>query len=241
MTETPVVIVTGGATELGGALTRRLVADGHRVAVSDPDLVGGRALVDSLHASPGQAAFIGVDLEDEHGAADLVQRTLRRFGRIDAAVNNVWACQGGGMLHECDADFLDRTVGVALREVFLAMRSQVRHFRDHGGGVIINTVSSDLGALPDLSESDGQDDFVDLTAIDVEILSRRAALDYARDNVRVHSYAAGVVVDLDSPRLRPPRRQHTSRSAAADQVAARLTAELGIVSAAAREVGLVAG
>ena len=99
----------------------------------------------------------------------------------------------------------------------------------------------DLGALPDLSESDGQDDFVDLTAIDVEILSRRAALDYARDNVRVHSYAAGVVVDLDSPRLRPPRRQHTSRSAAADQVAAMLTAELGIVSAAAREVGLVAG
>lgn len=241
MADSPVVIVTGGATELGRSVTGRLVAQGYRVAISDPDLVGGRALVDSLHEGPGEAVFIGVDLETEHGAEELVQRTVRRFGRVDAAVNNVWACQGGGMIHECDPDFLDRTVGVALREVFLAMRAQVRHFRDHGGGVVLNTVSSDLGSLPDLSENDGQDDYVDLTAVDVEILSRRAAMDYARDNIRVHSYAAGVVVDLDAPRLRPSRRAHTPRRAAVEQIAAMLHDELGIVTANAREIGLVAG
>lgn len=241
MTTSPVVIVTGGATELGGSLTRRLVEQGYRVVVSDPDLVGGRALVDSLQRGPGEAVFVAVDPETEHGAEELLVRTLRHFGRVDAAVNNVWACQAGGILHEYDVDFLDRTVGVALREVFLAMRSQLRHFRDHGGGVVLNAVSSDLGTMADLGESDGQDDFVDLTAIDVEILSRKAAMDYARDNVRVHSFAAGVVVDLDAPRLRPGRRSHTCRKAAAEQLAAMLRAELDVVAANTLDLGLVAG
>lgn len=237
-----VIIVTGGGTELGRSVTRRLVGEGHRVVVSDPDLVGGRKFVEELREQRGEAIFVAADLETEEGARELVQRAVRAYGRVDAAVNNAWACQAGVMLHECDAEFLDRTLGVSLREVFLAMRSQLRHFRDQGGGVIVNTVSTDAiggdpaGLVP-------RDDLIDLTAVDVEILSRRAALDYAPDNVRVRSYAAGVVADIDSEavRLYPTHHSATCRRAAAQHICAMLLDELQVVGANLREVDLVAG
>lgn len=216
---TKVIIITGAATELGRDMAQRMVLDGHHVVLGDPDVLGGREVERELAAHPGSATYVPTSPDADGGAQELLEYAVRRFGRVDAALNAAWVAPSEGMLHELDAEYFDRTLSVALHEVHGVLRAQLRHFRANGGGVIVNTTSVEAaGAGGHL-----WDGTVSLTAGMIEVLSRQAAIEYACDNIRVRSF---VSTGFETAR---PHPDPAGRRRAADQIATQLREDLDAV------------
>ena len=88
--EDKVALITGGARRIGGAITRRLHADGMRVAIHcHRSIEAATLLCEALNGvRPASAAVVSADLRDDDCASVLIESSLARFGRLDALVNN---------------------------------------------------------------------------------------------------------------------------------------------------------
>ena len=84
---TPVVLITGALTGIGRAAAFAFAQEGNRIVVSGRHDGAGETLVRELRALGTEAEFIRADIRHEDDVRDLVDRTVGRFGRLDAAVN----------------------------------------------------------------------------------------------------------------------------------------------------------
>ena len=84
----PVVLITGALTGIGRAAAIVFAKAGNRVLVSGRRRDAGEALVDELRSLGAEAEFVQADVRKEDEVRRLIDRTVERFGRLDAAVNN---------------------------------------------------------------------------------------------------------------------------------------------------------
>ena len=84
----PVVLITGALTGIGRAAALAFAEEGSRLVVSGRHEEAGEALVAELRALGAEAEFVRADVRHEDDVRELVDWTVRRFGRLDAAVNN---------------------------------------------------------------------------------------------------------------------------------------------------------
>lgn len=182
-----VAVVTGSSRGLGLASARALAGEGCRVTVTARGRDGLDAAAASLMTQAGHDRVLAVqaDVSTEAGAADVVSRTLERFGRIDVLVNNVGKAGGAGIVATTDADWqaaLDQTLFPAIR----MSRLVVPHMRASGGGVIL-VVASIWGR-----ESGGRMTYNAVKAAEIS-LAKAMARELAPDNIRVNSVAPGSI------------------------------------------------
>src|SRR5213594_4219824 len=85
---TPVVLITGALTGIGRAAALAFAREGHRTVVAGRHEEAGQKLVTELRALGTEAEFVRADVRHEDEVRNLVDRTVERFGRLDAAVNN---------------------------------------------------------------------------------------------------------------------------------------------------------
>lgn len=141
--EGKVAVVTGGASGIGEATVRRLVAEGARVAIGD--LNGPRA--ELLAAEIGDAAIgIQFDAGDVEAVELLIERTVGQFGRLDILHNNAAIMAPeviGNDTNPVDIDFSvwDKTMEVNLRGYLAGCKYAIPHMINSGGGSIILTAS----------------------------------------------------------------------------------------------------
>ena len=180
-------IVTGAGSGIGEAAAKRVAAEGGRVVVADVDEAGGRRVVDEIKTAGGAAVFAKANVSEEADANGLVTAAIDAFGRLDGAINNAGIGQPVQRLHELDIAAWDRLHGVDLRGVFLCMRAEIRHLLANGGGAIVNTAS-----IAGLTAVEGQGAYV-AAKHGVVGLTRQAAMEYVRDNIRVNAVAPGLV------------------------------------------------
>src|SRR5260370_16760616 len=85
---TPVVLITGALTGIGRATALAFAKDGASVVVSGRHQDAGQALAAELRNLGAEAEFVQADVRHEDDVCSLVDKTVKRFGRLDVAVNN---------------------------------------------------------------------------------------------------------------------------------------------------------
>ncbi|GAB2601792.1 glucose 1-dehydrogenase [Streptomyces capparidis] len=218
------VLVTGGGTGLGRGIARAFAAEGAHVVVSGRT---GRTLEETvglIEADGGKAAAVVADTSRADDVAALVRRTVETFGGLHVAVNNAGILRGLGPVGDVSEDDWQALLDTNVTGVWLAMRHEIAHMRENGGGAIVN-VSSNLGAhlrIPNLGA-------YLTTKAAVAALTRAAALDHIGQGVRINAVSPGAsdstmsLLPGETEEQRAARMRETNplgRVTGADEVAA---------------------
>ncbi len=101
-----VVVITGGAKGIGGAITRAAAYEGAVPVIVDLDAQAGNQLQSELKNSGKRCGLISVDLGAAESCSAAVEQTLREFGRLDVLVNNAGVNDGIGLEHGSPEKFV---------------------------------------------------------------------------------------------------------------------------------------
>ena len=187
--EGKVAVVTGGAGGIGAATARLLAREGASVVIGDILEEQGRATVAQIAEAAGQALFVPMDVTSEDDWRRTIQTAVATYGKLDVLVNNA-GISGRNTVEETSVELCDRVMAVNAKGVFLGTKLAIPEMRKAGGGSIIN-VSSIWG----LVGSDASASYHSAKGA-VRIFTKAAAVQYAKEGIRVNSVHPGFV---DSP------------------------------------------
>ena len=187
MTPSPqkVALVTGAARGIGLAIAKRFLAEGWRVALLD---IEGELLWKSVEALAGAGDTLGLhcDVSDAKAVAGAVAEIERRFGRLDALVNNAGIAVFAPLLETSDED-RNRVLSVNLTGPFLCTKAATPLMREHGGGAIVNitSISAVRASTPRSAYGTSKAGLAHLT--------KQLAVELASLGIRVNGVAPGPV------------------------------------------------
>jgi NAD(P)-dependent dehydrogenase (short-subunit alcohol dehydrogenase family) len=196
-----VVLITGGTSGIGRAAAVAFAGQGARVVVTGRRAAEGARTVDLIRQAGGEGHFISGDVASEPDVRRWVDETVSRFGRLDVAFNNA-GVELLGPIVESRIDDYRRVFDVNVLGVLLSMKHEIPALKRSGGGVIINTAS--------VAGSIGMANVSIYVASKHAVigLTRSAALEFAKDNIRVVSVSpAAIQTEMferfaDSPEMR---------------------------------------
>ncbi|KWV54135.1 3-oxoacyl-ACP reductase [Bradyrhizobium macuxiense] len=180
-----VALVTGAARGIGLAAAKRFLADGWRVALLD---IEGALLENAVAAlkKPEDTLALTCDVADAEGVAAAIASINRRFGRLDALVNNAGVAVFAPVLETSDADW-NRIMAVNLTGPFLCTKAAAPVMREHGGGAIVNITSISAVRASTLRSAYGT------SKAGLAHLTKQLAVELASLGIRVNGVAPGPV------------------------------------------------
>lgn len=181
----PVVLITGALTGIGRATALTFARQGAHVVVSGRREAEGRALAAELQSLGAEAIFVRADVRSENEVQNLVDETVKRFGRMDIAVNNAGTEGLRGLVTEQTAESYAATFDSNVLGVLLSMKHELRVMLPRKSGSIVN-VSSAYGSVG----AAGASVYV-ASKHAVEGMTKSAALEVAGTGVRVNVVAPG--------------------------------------------------
>ncbi len=179
-----VALVTGAARGIGLAVAKRFLAEGWRVALLDIEGELLRGAVDALDKD--RTLAVHCDVSDATGVAAAVAQVSRRFGRLDALVNNAGIAVFTPVLETSDDDW-NRVLAVNLTGPFLCTKAAVPLMREHGGGAIVNITSISAVRASTLRSAYGT------SKAGLAHLTKQLAVELALSGIRVNAVAPGPV------------------------------------------------
>jgi len=192
--ENKVVLVTGAASGIGAAASRRFAGEGARLMLGDINEEGLATVAKELAPGGERIAVHGADVSDLAQVEALTQAAVDGFGRLDVVFNNA-GIGAYGKTPDLDPEVWHRIIAVDLHSVFYGCRAAIPHLRAAGGGAIVNTASiSGLGG-------DAGPAAYNAAKGGVVNYTRTLAIDHARDGIRVNAVCPGLIETNLSHRL----------------------------------------
>lgn len=204
-----VIMVTGASSGIGAAAVRRFAMEGAIVYAA-------ARRVDHMEAMAAQLAAEGLavrplycDVRYEPSVVAAIATIVDQEGRIDGGLNNAAITGDFTLLHEMDTESFDSVIATNLRGVFLSMKHQIAAMLRGGHrGSIVNT-SSTGGLIGSAFTS-----AYSASKFALEGLVRCAALEYARNGIRINAIAPG---PTDTEMLRAMQPDEAARALLASQ------------------------
>ena len=184
-----VAIISGGARGMGAAEARLFAKEGAKVAIGDVLDDDGRRVEAEINESGGACVFVHLDVASEANWQEAVAVTASRFGGLHVLVNNAGIGGVGSLVEETSEADWDRVMDINAKGVFLGTKVAIPEMRRAGGGSVIN-ISSQLGLVgtdnstPQYQASKGA----------VRLFTKLAAVQYAKEGIRVNSVHPGPIV-----------------------------------------------
>jgi NAD(P)-dependent dehydrogenase (short-subunit alcohol dehydrogenase family) len=186
-----VAIVTGGTSGIGRATAVLFAQEGARVVVVGRDEARGQEVVAEIGEAGGTAIFQRCDVRFAVECRQVVEGTVRTFGRLDVLFNNAGVFYANTVI-DCSEEEWDLTVDIGLKGTYLMSKYALPHMIAQGGGAIVNNASG-WGLV-------GGNEAAAYCAAKggVVLLTKAMAVDHSRQGIRVNCVCPG---DVDTPML----------------------------------------
>lgn len=182
-----VAIITGAANGQGATEAALFAKEGAKVVATDLEIEALQEVVDQIRANNGESIAIQHNVASEEEWKSVVAKGIEAFGKIDVLVNNAGVSEPRTLL-DISMDQWQKVMDIDLTGCVLGMKNTIPEMQKAGGGSVINI--SSIGGLVGMA---GTSPYTAAKGA-LRSLSKAAAVEYAKQNVRVNSVHPGIVV-----------------------------------------------
>jgi NAD(P)-dependent dehydrogenase (short-subunit alcohol dehydrogenase family) len=185
--ENKVALITGGASGMGASMARIFAREGAKVVIADMLEAEGKAVADEIIRANGSAIFNKLDVSSEAQWRAAIDATLAAYGKLDILVNDA-GISGSAEQDLFDSAAWDKIMAINSTGTFLGMKFAIPAMKKVGGGSIVN-----ISSISGVTGQRGIHVAYNASKGAVRTLTKAAAVQHGRDNIRVNSVHPGLL------------------------------------------------